>query len=184
VPIETGTCEQCHRPNQRLKRLTVPTFHAGVGFITDICIDYESCIQVAYATCPHLAEAKDFGEKARRIQQERVAKEKVRLDPKTGEPRMPKEEKKCGCGCKVMTKSEFAPGHDARLKSALYAKIRGESPKASTIADDMTVAQAKKFLDTKGWPHPAERKPRAPKATKATKSSKKTTKKAAKAGKA
>lgn len=74
--------------------------------------------------------------------------------------------KECTCGCGMPTTKEFAVGHDAKMKSSLYAIIRGEDPKnpVCPAAEGMTKAQATKYVEGRGWPMPAERKPKAEKA--------------------
>jgi len=66
----------------------------------------------------------------------------------------------CACGCgntPLRKRSRFLPGHDAQLKARLYQAIRNpETPKADVKA-------AVKMLDSFGWPHPVERKPKAAK---------------------
>ena len=75
--------------------------------------------------------------------------------------------KECACGCGLPTTKEFAVGHDAKVKGFLYSVIRGEDSKivAPPNFEDFTKAQAIKYIDGRGWPHPAERKPKAEKAS-------------------
>lgn len=46
--------------------------------------------------------------------------------PKTRKPKAEKVERPCLCGCGRMTKSAFAPGHDAKSKSAMRAIAHGQ----------------------------------------------------------
>lgn len=68
----------------------------------------------------------------------------------------------CEDGCGGNTRGgNFLPGHDARLKAALYAVIRG---RASDIPDNvhavegMSPEDATQMLRRYGWPDPAEGK--------------------------
>lgn len=69
------------------------------------------------------------------------------------EPRQP-----CLCGCgeiPVRKRSRFIPGHDAQLKSRLYAAIRNED----TPEDERAAHVA--TLDGFGWPQPAPKRSKA-----------------------
>jgi hypothetical protein len=90
---------------------------------------------------------------------------------------------RCMSGSNLMTAGgKFAPGYDAKLKSALYAIIRDErgkipveltpdSPVATGVigpmgrpADEWTVDEALAVLDQFNWPHPTVKAKPAPKA--------------------
>jgi len=92
---------------------------------------------------------------------------------------------RCLSGSNLMTAGgKFAPGYDAKLKSALYAIIRGEpnkvpqelTPQSQVATDvvgpmgialeDWTVEQAEKVLDSFNWPHPTIKVKPEPKAKK------------------
>jgi hypothetical protein len=63
----------------------------------------------------------------------------------------------CACGCGITTSGgTWAPGHDAKRKSVLYAMVRGDDKKAAT--------EAKAELKTRDWPMPAPKKPKTAKA--------------------
>lgn len=47
--------------------------------------------------------------------------------PTERKPRAEKPERPCLCGCGRMTKSAFAPGHDAKSKSAMRAIANGQT---------------------------------------------------------
>lgn len=85
---------------------------------------------------------------------------------------------RCQSGSGKMTAGgRFAPGYDAKLKSSLYAIIRGNPDKVSpellengpmyVPVADWTPEKATAALDEFGWPHPTIKPPKAPKAEKA-----------------
>lgn len=108
----------------------------------------------------------------------------AKAEEKKAREKKVREKKECECGCGGETYARFVPGHDARMKSHLYAIIRGEEEKVKNpcpAAEGLTKAQATKVLERNDWPMPAERKAKAAPVKKASKSAKSTKKAGAKA---
>ena len=58
---------------------------------------------------------------------------------------MAKPDKKCACGCGDATKSQFAPGHDARLVATLSTAVAGggmEEAAALKVMEDLKASPA------------------------------------------
>lgn len=92
-------------------------------------------------------------------------------------PGSAKTPQRCASGSGIMTSGgRFAPGYDAKLKSALYAIIRGEPNKVPAelvengpmyiALDQWTPSKAEAVLRENGWPLPTVKvkKEKAPKA--------------------
>lgn len=96
----------------------------------------------------------------------------------SGAPSVPRE---CACGCGEMTKGGlFIPGHDAKMKGALYHVIKGTPDKSAQTQiqgkpiGEWTSAQAQATLVEFGWPPPVVKEPK-PKADKPAKAPAKST---------